>query len=343
MSKELNYNYVYFNNSTSGIVDENEYNAICLRDAAQMKGVDVVPFPMAGKPQYIKRLYNVHNSAKLNSRMRLPFKWIWFPFIYKSKFSDNKPICFIAGSTNLPIDYFVYLKKHYSNCKVVKIHRDLLKVTHQNPEYTEERMNQVFDLRLSYDEGEAKENGFPYFDEIESKIEIPIDPQYPLCDVFFAGKAKDRMPKILKAYKVLSEAGLKCDFYITHATDAEKVDLPGITYSDGFMPYIEMLYRSVNAKCMLDINQTGAVGYTSRFLEAVIYNKLLIVDNPSVKRSKYYNPQYIQLVETMDEIDPEFVKSNVHVDYHYDGDFSPIHLIKQIDNELQKQRGDHKK
>ena len=98
-----------------------------------------------------------------------------------------------------------------------------------------------------------------------------------------------------------------------------------------------MLYRSVNAKCMLDINQTGAVGYTSRFLEAVIYNKKLIADNPSIRSTKYYNPQFIQLVEKMDDIDPEFVKNDIIPDYQYGGDFSPIHLLKQIDDELLKQ------
>lgn len=332
---DLHYNYVYFNNCTSE--NENEYNAICLRDAAKMEGVDVIPFPMAGKSSFVRRIYNIHNSIKHNSKIKLPFKSIWYPILYTKTFNSKKPICFVFGSTNIPIGYYSYLKKHFSECKIVKVHRDLLKITHQNPEYTEKKMNEVFDLRLSYDEEEAKQYGILAFNEIESKIEIPIDANYPLCDVFFAGKAKDRMPKILKAYEIFTAAGLKCDFFITHAREEEKVNLPGITYSDRFMPYDEMLYRSVNAKCMLDINQTGAVGYTSRFLEAVIYNKKLIADNPSIRSTKYYNPNFIQLVDKMDDIDPEFVKNDITPDYQYEGDFSPIHLLKQIDDELLKQ------
>ena len=337
MDSQLHYNYVYFNNCTSGKIDENEYNTICLKDLSTMKNVVVIPFPLYDKPTRIRRLYNQHNSAKLNKAIRLPFKGIWFSSIFKNKFDSNKPICFVAASTNLPIDYFKYLKKRYPDCKVVKIHRDLLKVSHQHPDYSEKRMNEVFDLRLSYDKTEAEQYGLVYFDEIESKIDIPIDKNYPLCDVFFAGKAKDRMPKILEAYDVLTSAGLSCFFYITHVSESERVDLPGIKYSDSFMPYNEMLYYSVNAKCMLDINQTGAVGYTSRFLEAVIYNKLLIADNQSIRESKYYNPKFIQLVDTMDQIDTDFIKQDTIVDYEYEGEFSPIHLIEQIDNELKKQ------
>ena len=88
---------------------------------------------------------------------------------------------------------------------------------------------------------------------------------------------------------------------------------------------------------MLDINQSGAVGYTSRFLEAVIYNKKIILDNPAVKNSRYYDPKYIQLVDSIGDIDPNFVISGDVVDYGYQGDFSPVRLISLIDKELSKQ------
>ena len=192
----------------------------------------------------------------------------------------------------------------------------------------------MFDLLMTYDEGEAIKYNMLHFDEIESRINIPISKEYPISDVFFAGKAKDRLPKILAAYYVLHNAGLKCDFYITDVPKDEQVILEGIEYSDKFMPYNEMLYRSVNSRCMLDINQSGANGYTSRILEAIIYNKRIIMDNSYILKSKYYNPEYIQLVEDMSEIDPSFVMNGEKIDYGYQGDFSPIHLIKQIDDEL---------
>lgn len=330
----LHYRFVYFNSNylSKGRIDKDEYNSICLRDAERMKDVQVVPCPLDYSTAFIRRIYNVINHKKLPRVI----KRLWYPFVFKTQLAADKPFCFIVANSDLSMDYLAYLKKKYPKCKLVKLHRDLVKISHMNPEYSEENMNRVFDLRMSYDPGESAELGFPHFDEIESKIEIPIDSKYPLSDVFFAGKAKNRLPKILTAYEILSSAGLKCDFYITGVPKEEQVQRDGITYANGFMPYIEMLYRSVNTRCMLDINQEGAVGYTSRFLEAVIYNKRLIADNPSVLESKYYNPDYIQIVDDMKHIDPEFVNKESVVDYHYDGDFSPIKLIKKVDKELIK-------
>lgn len=332
----LHYYFVYFNTNylSKGRVDKNEYNSICLRDAEKMKDVQVVSCPLDYSNVLVRRFYNLINYK--NIPIPLIVKRFWYPFVFKQQFATNKPFCFVVANNDLSMDYLTYLKIKYPQCKLVKLHRDLVKISHLKSEYSEENMNRVFDLRMSYDSGESAKLGFPYFDEIESKIEISIDSKYPLSDVFFAGKAKDRLPKIISAYEILSSAGLKCDFYITGVPKEKQIQKSGITYANSFMPYMEMLYKSVNSRCMLDINQEGAVGYTSRFLEAVIYNKRLIADNPYVLNSKYYNPDYIQIVDDMKNIDPEFVRKESKVDYRYDDDFSPINLIKKIDKELIK-------
>lgn len=96
--------------------------------------------------------------------------------------------------------------------------------------------------------------------------------------------------------------GLKCEFYITHVKPEDQIKRDGIIYSNSFMPYKEMLYKSVNCRFMFDINQAGAVGYTSRFLEAVIYNKLLITDNVAVKHTKFYSSGNILFYENINDI-----------------------------------------
>ena len=262
------------------------------------------------------------------------FRKMAFPFYTKIDFSDDKPICFIFATTDYPIEYIQYLRNKYPNSKFVKLHRDLIKIAHLHSDYNEKNLNEYFDVRMSYDENEAEKFGLYHFNEIESKIDVPISSDYPLSDVFFAGKAKDRLSKIFAAYYILADAGLKCDFYLTGVPDSERKSLPGITYADHFMPYNEMLFRSINSRCMLDINQEGAVGYTSRILEAIIYNKKIIVDNEVVKDMPYFKTGYIQYSD-MRTIDPSFVTDNEEaVDYHYNGEFSPIHLIEQIESIL---------
>lgn len=339
MKKDINlhYNYVYFNTNYlgRGILDKNEYNAICLRDAESLLDVTVIQSPLQDYPQFLRKLYFIHNAERLNRLFKLPLKKLWYPFIFRAKkYENEKPFCFVHADNAIPLDYCLYLKKKYPNCKLVKTHRDLLKFSHLNPEHSEENLNKIFDLRFAYDPNDAKEYNVHHFDEIESKIEIPQDPNYPLSDVYFAGQAKDRLPKIVEAYDLFTSFGLKCDFFIAKVPKEKQIHREGITYSDQFIPYIEMLYKSVNSRYMFDVNQGGAVGYTSRFLEAIIYNKLFITDNPAVKNTKYYQSGNILYFEKIDDIKEEAIKSMKCVDYHYDNEFSPVHLFKQIDNEL---------
>lgn len=333
-SNDFHYNYVYFNaNSNGKVIDPNEYNAICTRDLEALDNVVVVQVPLQKSSNLLRQLFNIHNSPRINSIINLPFKRIWYPFYFKDGFKNTKPYCFVFASASYPFEYIDYLRNKYPHCKIVKIHRDLVKIAHSNPLYTEDNMNRVFDLRLTFDPGEAELYNMVHFNEIESKVDIAIDPHYPLSDVFFAGKAKDRLPKLIEAYDLFTSFGLRCDFFITHVDRDNQIQREGITYSDKFMPYMEMLYRSVNTRFMFDINQTGAIGYTSRFLEAVMYNKRFITDNIAVKETEYYKTGDILYYEKIADIDKSFFE-NSEANYNYQGDFSPINLLRIIDREL---------
>ena len=83
---------------------------------------------------------------------------------------------------------------------------------------------------------------------------------------------------------------------------------------------------------MLELNQDGAVGMTSRFLEAVMYNKKLITNSIAVKDSPFYRPQYIQVYNSITEVSPAFVLDNQPVDFGYQNEFSPIGLLEHIDD-----------
>lgn len=50
------------------------------------------------------------------------------------------------------------------------------------------------------------------------------------------------------------------------------------------MTYREMLYHTVNSKVVLEINQGCVDGFTSRFLESVMYNKRLLTNNFAVQK-----------------------------------------------------------
>lgn len=334
---QLKYNYVFLNSTESYDLNENRnmYCAICTRDLESFDGATVVTYPYDYSNKFVQALFFLHNSNRINRRINLPLKRLWYPGYFKNEFKDDKPLCFILLNRFwFPPEYFKWLKKKYPDAKFVLLLRDLMKIS-DNPFSKRFVGNPLFDLQMTIDRDEAKQYGMVYFDEYESKIDVPIAKDYPISDVFFAGKVKDRMEKLMTAYDIFTKAGLKCEFYLTGTPEDQKKPLEGVTYAEKSMPYIDMLYKTVNTRCVLEFNQEGALGFTSRFLEAVMYNKLLITDNPAVKDTKFYDPSRILCVEKASDIDPTFVLKNSNsIDYHYNGEFSPLRLLEQIDKEL---------
>lgn len=332
------YKFIFFN-SMDGFRNKSYpdgYNTICAHDLYGSEDVEVVETPLYYASSFVRNIYGFHNSKSVNNKVRLPFKSLWYPHYFKSK-SGNKPFCFIILQHNLPIEYLQWLKKRYPDCRIVLMHRDLKKVClRANPQLPD---NPVLDLEMSYDKGESKQYGYPWFSEYESKIDIPVS-ETPESDVFFGGRVKDRLPKIMEAYKVFRAAGMKVFFYLTGVPEESRKPYEGIVYSDHNMSYKEMLIHTVNTRCVLEINQGNADGYTSRFLESVIYGKRLVTNNQSIKDSPFYKSGHIQVVNEMSEINTDVLKSgNGFVDYQYKGEFSPFRMIDRVDEELIKKYG----
>lgn len=334
--RQMVYNYIFV---CSGVhhLDKDGYYAICAKDLEKCDNVHLVYDIVDRVPKFLRYLYELHTSRSLNRLVKLPFQDIWIPYYFKSPFRDDKPLCIVFQNWTLPLKAFKYYDKIYPGVKKVKLHRDLLKYAKDLEKYDE-----VFDFSMTIDNLEAEKYGYVWFHEYESKLDdLKIAKDYPECDVYFAGAAKGRLPKLMTIYHKLSDAGLKVHYYLVGVPQNERIPYEGITYADKGIPYREMLYHTVNCRCVLDVNQDDSAGFTSRFLEAVMYNKPLIADNSYIKQSKYYNPEFIQVYDNWNDLDPEFVKKDGHrVDYHYEGDFSPIRLIEKIDKELVRRFGE---
>lgn len=333
----LNYNYVFFNVPDNKLKKDKEgYYYICTADLENHEDIKVVSYPLDYANFVLRRIFWIHHSEKINRIINLPLKKIWYPYYFCNDFNSKKPICFIHSGTYATLDYMRYLKKKFPTAKFVKVYRDLTKIFHQMlPEFTESAIREIFDIQFSIDEKECQNLDMIHFDEFESKIELNTTRYKGKYDIFFAGKAKDRLPLLMDVYHRLTNAGLKCNYYLTEVPIEQQIPYEGIEYSKKKISYKEMVERTIAAKCVLEINQQDAAGYTSRFLEAVMYNRKLITNNFSVKKSKFYNEQYIRCFEKASEIDPAFVYDSLEkIDYGYNGEFSPLLFIKQIDDEL---------
>ena len=335
----LHYNYVVFNSSDGNKLKRNSdgYYSICMAEAEGHPNVKVVSQPLDYAPFGIRALYAIHTSAKIAHVVKLPFKKRWYPYFFKNDFKTPLPLCFVILNHSIPVSYFQYLKQSFPNCRIVLLHRDLLKVCKRlAPDLP---MNPILDLEMTFDVGESEQYGFPHFDEFESLVDV-VPAEEPECDVYFAGKGKDRLPLLLKMYEKLTTLGLKCSYYLTDVPLEKRVVKPGIVYAERFMTYREMLQHTVDSRCILEINQGGADGYTSRFLEAVMYNKKLLTNNHFIKRSKFYRTDYIKCFDNDCNIDIEFIKDETPVDFGYNGEFSPLRMIERVDEELVKRYGD---
>lgn len=335
-----NYYYIYFDNGSlkDCAPNEDDYFYICTADLRKEEDVQVVTYPL----DYLKNSL-LHNLYVLAHRLSVKFKTslferLFYPFYFRKQ-STDKPLCFVISGFYITPWYIKFLREKYKNCKIVKIFRDSFVLwRRRNPFYTDEDLK-LFDSMFSYDVGESLKFNMIHFDEIESKVVVPIADKYPLCDVFFAGAAKDRLPLIVDICDKLVNNGISCYFYITNTKKEDQVERPGIVYSNSWMTYKEMLYYTVNSKVILEINQGNIDGYTSRFLEAVIYNKKLITNNLYVKNNPYYNEKFINCFSNPDDIDINFIKSEELVDYKYKGEFSPVYLINSIDKALVENNG----
>lgn len=328
---QLKYNYVFFNTPDRWRKEDADgFYTICVKDLRGIEGIEVVSAPLYLQNTLLRTLWFCHFISKI------PFKKIWYPLYFIPKFKDDKkPVCFICVGSYITVDYIKYLRNKYPNAKFVKLHRDLVKVFQRLlPEWTDEKLKNMFDLWMSIDENEAKKRGMIYFHEFESKTEVEISKNYPLCDVYFAGRAKDRLPMLMEIYNILTENGLQVEYYLTDVPNEERKMFPRITYADRGISYREFLFHTVNARCILEINRVGACGYTSRFLEAIMYNRRLITNNPSVKKSPFYDPKKILCIDKVDTDIVDFVRNSRPVEYGYNDEFSPLRLIQKIDNLL---------
>lgn len=323
---EYKYNYYFFNwaDTPYGDLKEDGFNSIGFRDFKNIDNVYINTVPFEHYSLIIRILFHIYE------KLHLPVKFL-YPFYLKNVFDNNDNLCLLF--VRLPeVSYLQWLRKKYDKAKFVLFLRDLYDNKHPIIDYY--KQYELIDLWISYDLGDAKKYGMIYHPEVESTIKISNLENIKKHDVFFAGKAKNRLGDILAIYDKLSNAGLDCFFYIVDANHTKEDERKGIIYTKRKMKYIDVLRYSIQSNCILEINQEGAVGNTCRYLEAVIYNKKLLTNNTSIKEDHFYNPRYISVWSSIDDINPDFVLDNISVDYHYKNEFSPLDLLDLLEKEL---------
>lgn len=150
-------------------------------------------------------------------------------------------------------------------------------------------------------------------------------------DVFFVGGLKGGRTKLIyDLYEHLASKGFTCDFYLMPIDNKNVKRLQGIYYYKSWRPYEEILQHVQQTKCIIEIVQGGQSGATLRYVEAVCMNKKLLTNNPNIVNFPFYNPKWMRVFTSIEDVDTGWIQKEEHVEYNYKDEFSPKHFIDYL-------------
>lgn len=286
-----------------------------------------------GNNKVLFYLKKIHFSNKANSIVNLPFKKIWGQPLKDVRWKENVQHIFIIphGVLNfLDVDFMLSQKQKYDvkYCLIVLDYWD-------SPYCSRARRiaeRGVFDIILTFDPEDAKVNNFIFHDTPYSILLKNYSPE-ATNDMYFLGNAKKRLSVLHDIYNAAKANSIKLQMRITQVD--EKLKNSNIIYNQ-HIDYIDSLAEMLKANCILEVMNAGQSGATLRYYEAVCYNKKLLTNNKNVVKLPFYNPNYIHVFEKPEDIDWEWVKDRITVNYHYDGRFSSVNLIDFIIKIIEK-------
>lgn len=268
-------------------------------------------------------------SNRIKKIIKIPFKRLWFRMLFRIHFDkDMKVIAMTAGWYHN--DWIDYVKTSYPNVKLVLLLRDTVQnKTKFNKEFKIEEAKQKFDLILSYDNvHDVPVYGLTYAPVYMSIMEELRSCSHPCkYDVAWVADAKDRMGTVNRLYQNFTNNGLKCFFYIFRAKKYDKLPDSDIIYANHYIDRMEMLQKELESNCILEVLKGDAHSNTLRFWEAIMYNKKLYTNWTGAVDSPYYDPRFMKVFNNPDEIDCNFIKERIEVNYNYQGELSPVKLL----------------
>lgn len=312
MENKLEYNFIFL------FAESDYWQALLGRELYHGENSRVYRTAFEGHP-LLQKIFHYHWAYSLNEKVRMPFKRLWFRRMYRQSFTNGLPLCFVfMGSNSIRFDggFSDYVRKRDPRNKVVILHEDLIS---KKINYDYEEIRKKADLAITYDLEESRKYHIEYFQSLaySKLIPEPENPNYAY-DVYFLGAAKDRLPRIMEAYRYFHSQGLKCKFVIAGVAKEDQIQSEEIEYN--YISYEENLRNIIKSRCVLEIIQSGSSGITMRALEAIAYRRKLISDCPLDLRAFFNEGQLVQF-KKITEVPAEFSK----------GDYDPAEFAPVVD------------
>lgn len=265
----------------------------------------------------------------------LPFKNIWYPFIFKRLGLDDPDSRYILifydwGPLAKDLKFIKFIRRRLLDAKIIYLFSNVVRISGAMKYGTFDELKKVFDQIYAFDKADAENYGFRYTPLIYTR-----DPDYndnnKEYDVFYIGNAKDRLGPLHKIYERCAASGLRCCFYINGVSKENQI-YPDIHYNEP-LSYASVLDYISKCKCMVDAIQSGSTAMTIKVCESVIYDKKLITTNKNVENQPFFSPDYFYVFPSDKDIFA-FVNKEVHCFSNSDKTyFSPSSLFDKINND----------
>lgn len=324
-SKNFKYNYILYNM-------ENGYK---WQMYAELHNHDFIRMCRGALPMnepLLHKIHKLHWSAKINKKIKLPFKKLWFKKMTDGKFKDNKPVCYILYGGQYAIrDPRIcdYIRKLNPENKIALHYRDLLKSEEKHIEMLKNKIDVIY----TYDKGEAEKYGIKYDSSyVYSRLAEVSEPESFDYDLLFVGYAKDRLNLIHRVLERAVENGVRCKFILVGVKDEDKLNLPGVEYINSTIPYTEVVNYVNRSRCILELTQENAEGATMRTAEAIVYKRKLLTNcNRACERADF-NPLQMRTFTCEDDIDYQFIKDPIPYDKLSDAEnYSPFSELLRLE------------
>lgn len=270
----------------------------------------------------------VHFSTKINQKINLPFKGLWQYSLEKVLWDDRYlyVVVFIDDPAPIPVKTLKKIRQaHHVKFSLLLLNS----FTSKRQMVLKPYFNQLgFDYVFTFDQADAKRYGFIHTDSYYSILNVQVS-KIKGKDIYYIGGNKGRLKDLLSIYSAILDRHVTSIYRIIGVKLNKQQWKDKIIYND-FIEYNTVVEELQLCNCILELIVSGQSGATARYYEAICYNKKLLTNNKNVINLPFYNPDYIHVFEKPEDIDWDWVKERIPVDYHYDGRFSPTHLIDRI-------------
>ena len=233
--------------------------------------------------------------------------------------------------------YIDRLKKLYPKAKFVFSFTDKVARHYKKYEgFDIEKLKKEVDLVLTYNSFDAQNYGITKIPIVLKNYDNVLpDEGTEESDVFYVGREKGRLDKILSVAKRCRNCGLKISFNLVDVPPEKQAESEGVHYVQ-YIPYTKMLSMEKRAKAILNIYQDGTDGFTLRDKEAVGMNKVLITDSTEMTEYEIYTESKVVPVDKIEEQIDKIKGSDDKVKWNNVEKFSLDNYYTWLDNELDK-------